>query len=457
MSLARPVSVRAEPALGAWGRLARDRFESVPADRRRARAQLGLPTDRPIVMTGHQSGFWHPGILTKYIAADAVASAIDGASAAVVVDHDPADPLTLHAVRDRGGRVSRSEITLGGPSPGSVARLRPAANPGSLHAPTQDSGVIDSDRNALVRALEALGRSDGAESLAVQSARANRELLSRWHRVDEFTVTDLARTEAFGRFFERCIDDPEGGIRAYNRAVRAFPDAGVSMLFAQKREHRWEIPFWLIDAQIGRRPLYHEMVEQQLFDRTRLAPRALGMTAILRMEFCDLFVHGTGGATYDRITDAWIAAWLGESLAPAVSITADVYRAIPVEADRSVTEEQRDAAVWLAHSAAHNPGLSGDTDAAATKHRYCEQIAALPYASDERRDQYVEMHRWLASWRDMHARELDELERRARQAERGVELRVLESRRDWPAFLYPPAALDDLASRIVAGVGGISC
>ncbi len=39
-------------------------------------------------MTGHQSGFWHPGILSKYIAADAVASAIDGASAAVVVDHD---------------------------------------------------------------------------------------------------------------------------------------------------------------------------------------------------------------------------------------------------------------------------------------------------------------------------------------------------------------------------------
>lgn len=456
MNAARSVSVRAEPALDSWGRLARERFERLTGEQRAQRKEIGLPTDRPIVMTGHQPGFWHPGILSKYIAADAVASACDGASAAVIVDHDPGDPLTVHAVRDRDGRVSRSETTLGGSVSGPVARLRPASKPASLHPPSPETGVISADREALTRAVETLGRLGSEESVAVQSARANRELLKPWHRVDEFTVTDLARTEAFGRFFDRCIDDTSACVQAYNRAVRAFPEAGVSELFAQNREHRWEIPFWLIDAEAGRRPMYHEMVEQPLFDRSRLAPRALAMTACLRMAFCDLFVHGTGGASYDRITDKWMADWLGESLAPAVSITADVFREIPVEGDRSITKEQRDEAVWLAHSAAHDPRLAGDASAAEIKQRYVEDVAALPYASDERRDRYLEMHRWLEGWRDAHATQLVELERGAREAERGMELRELESRRDWPAILYPPAAIDDLASRIAAGVGGSS-
>ena len=39
------------------------------AEARAFREQLGLPTDRPIVMSGHQAQIWHPGILSKYLAA----------------------------------------------------------------------------------------------------------------------------------------------------------------------------------------------------------------------------------------------------------------------------------------------------------------------------------------------------------------------------------------------------
>ena len=296
MNTVRPASVRAEPALGSWAGLAQQHFDRTPPDRLDARAALGLPTDRPIVMTGHQPGFWHPGILSKYIAADTVARAVGGTGAAVIVDHDPADPLTVHAVRYRAGRISRTETILGGTGSRSPARLRPAIKAAALHAPGQESGVIDADRESLTRVVGALAEHDGAASLAVQSAQTNRSLLSNWHQVDEFTVTRLAGTDAFERFFARCIDDPASCVGAYNRAVRSHPEAGVEVLFEQDREERWEIPFWLIDTASGRRPLYHEMVQQPVFDRAHLAPRALAMTACLRLDFCALFIHGTGGA-----------------------------------------------------------------------------------------------------------------------------------------------------------------
>ena len=35
------------------------------------REQLGLPVHGPVIMTGHQAEFWHPGILAKYLACDA--------------------------------------------------------------------------------------------------------------------------------------------------------------------------------------------------------------------------------------------------------------------------------------------------------------------------------------------------------------------------------------------------
>ena len=46
-----------------------------------------------------------------------------------------------------------------------------------------------------------------------------------------------------------------------------------------------------------------------------LAPRAFLMTAIARLACCDLFIHGTGGERYERVTEAWVARWLGLPLA----------------------------------------------------------------------------------------------------------------------------------------------
>ena len=55
--------------------------------RRRTRDELGLVVDRPLVATGHQTLLWHPGILVKYLAVQAMVTGPDDiATANLIVD-----------------------------------------------------------------------------------------------------------------------------------------------------------------------------------------------------------------------------------------------------------------------------------------------------------------------------------------------------------------------------------
>src|SRR5690606_23987135 len=82
------------------------------------RRQLGLPADRPIVMTGHQPALWHCGVLAKFLAADAAARALGAAPATLLVDQDVGDPAAVRRPeRGPDGRWTRREESLldGGP------------------------------------------------------------------------------------------------------------------------------------------------------------------------------------------------------------------------------------------------------------------------------------------------------------------------------------------------------
>lgn len=448
MSREAEVSVRASPGAETWAGLALSRFEATTEKQRAARAELGLPIDRPVIMTGHQAGFWHPGILAKYIAADRVAASIGGVAAAVVVDHDVVDPLRLSAARiDRDGRIENTVVHLRARSDKPLlSRLEPPIGERELQRVVLPTGLLEPDRAAVERITASLLTHTVAGSLAEQVALANADLLQEWMSVRSFTVQRLVRTDGWKGFFQAVLEDPSACAQAYNRAVAKYAEAGIPPLYAMAREHRWELPFWLLDRDRGRRPLYAEMVEQPMFDADHLAPKALSLTASLRRGLCDLFIHGTGGSIYDRATDDWMREWLGEELAPSVAISADAYRSLPVEARRGATDASRDHALWLAHSARHNPDLLGDHSAAEEKRVIIDGIRRAERGSGVRHDLYRTMHDRLARVRDEHRERLSDLDEEARAIEQGIAVRELESRRDWPTAMYPAGTLERLAS-----------
>jgi hypothetical protein len=178
-------------------------------------------------------------------------------------------------------------------------------------------------------------------------------------------VSQLARLDAIKRLVRAMCDDAQACVAAYNAAVQLHPGAGVPQLTQSigGGMRMVELPLWVVmrsSETAIRERVYYDIDAGQLIkadwreidiERDLVLPRALMLTALMRTAYCDLFIHGTGGGVYDRITENWLHAWQGEQLAPMAVVSANEYLAFdaPV-ADRDELKH----AIWFAHHLPHN-------------------------------------------------------------------------------------------------------
>ncbi len=291
-----------------------DSFASWRSGTRRA---LGLPTDRPLIMTGHQAGIWHAGIAEKFVVARAIADHIGGAVVHIVVDHDCNDASLI-------SYPALVETTTGLTLTRFALERSPRSNaPNALRKPVR---LMRSDRvhetpapiDAALTRIEAAVRAEFAQpNLALQMAHAANRLLAPSGAVD-FTIcaTTLATTS-----LARAMRGNFASLREeYNQAIagqRIAPLASDAF------------PFWVLDrARASRRPfLSDDLALDGASDVGALiAPRALTLTALARIAACDLFIHGTGGSKYDLAMESWMSSALRTSaesvLAPRMAATA---------------------------------------------------------------------------------------------------------------------------------------
>jgi hypothetical protein len=435
------------PEAAAWGPLLRHRRDPRVTLFRR---ELSLPTGRPIIMTGHQAEFWHPGIAAKYLAADSAAKSLGAAAAWIVVDQDPQESISVrYPVRDAAGRlaVRTREFTAAGVS--------------HTHAPHDE--LLPSIREGLERIETCFNRSADEPRLAARIASATRRLLEphlREATPRPIYASGLWRTTLMKELVERMRAEPERVRATYNAAVRRHPTAGIRELLANDVQDVHELPLWRLTPDGERIRVYAEMLAD--VPREELAPRALLMTGLLRLAGCDLFIHGTGGGGgpdgdregYDRITEEWLASWLGldaGALAPVTVVTATRRLRLAPEPPPSAAEIAR--AVWRAHHARHEPAMLSDEQRAARKRMLVAQIAARGQSRDRsargaRAALFDELQQLLAQYReshrqpllDMHA-EADCLRRRAEEAE-------IAADRTWAFPLYPNSDMEALQSEI---------
>lgn len=481
--------VTIRPDAARWPGLVRAAFAA--RDRVAAEANrraLGLPADRPIVMSGHQARVWHPGILAKWMASVAAAGAVgEGAAAAwVVVDQDEGDPFEVaFPARLPGGRLARRSWPGRDPLAGAPAALRPAA--GEFPAPGVEppaTVALDCVAAGLARVRGALVARAGEPSAARQVARAVADLAApvspRGAAPVLVYASDLCRAPLFAALVARMRRDPGGCADAYNRAVAESPGSGVSMLATGDARRGAELPVWRLRPAAGALPARRERVYADTIGSApleQLAPRALLMTAVLRLACCDLFIHGTGGggedgggvggatAGYDAVMERWLAGWLvegaggggaerGPRLAPAAVVTATLRLPFGIE---PATAEQAARAAWLAHRARHDPALLGDGEADAAKRALVERIAAARRRGEHPRDLFRRLHDLLGRCRERHAERLGRLEAEAGAVRARLRDTAIINDRTWPFPFYPDgdlAALRDGIEQSFAGAAG---
>ncbi|MEM7229400.1 MAG: hypothetical protein AAF432_11365 [Planctomycetota bacterium] len=412
--------------------------------RTKTRLELGLDTDRPILATGHQALLWHPGILAKYLLVDAVTRSGRFASANLVVDqHAGGYADLLIPVQRADGSLAERMLQL---------TTTPKDVPMGMHyaftpprPPQQLSAALPSVQTGVERICSAIYVHRDAPNAAIQMSEALSDLMEPWvARMPNVTASDLVESTLSRRMLEAMVEDPWAMAESYNRAVRAFSHIGVATLLI--RDDYVELPLWRVRDDGRRMHAYDSDVQAYLDGRDnapRLMPRALYMTALIRLAMCDVFVHGTGGANYDRAMERWLQDWLGVQPSEIAVATSTLQLPLRDESEPvpDVNALRRDVRrLW--HNPEQDPSsrLPGEK-----KSSYLSMIANEPRNSPRRREAFFEMHRELGTLRQTFGSRLNAARTRAVAGERAASDAAIAARRSWAFPLYPEAFINELA------------
>lgn len=399
--------------------------------RRETRAAVGLPTDAPIVMTGHQAGIWHAGILAKWLLADAIRERTGGAIAALVVDQDvnaasSVDYPAIGLSPSGGTSIRRATLAATPAWRAGPTATRPAVTLAApSEAPAPEIAV------ALDRIRTAVNAASSAPSLARQMAAANASLLDAAGIARGATTlfaTELLASPLGAALLGAMRDDPAACRRAYNEALRLDPRVARPL-------GEGELPLWRLGPR-GREPVRADDLSGSI------APRAFLMTAFARLALADLFLHGTGGGRYERVTDAWIERWLGVRLPPIGVASATLHLPLARHLGDGPIVSQAD----LRRFEFDPDGVAGRPSA--DVQRLLESIAAAPRGSLERRERYRQLLLHRSERQRARADELTSMRERLRAtADRARSVEVATSR-TWPWPLHDRAAIESLRAAL---------
>ena len=444
LPLFEPEPDRWRAAMGAW---------PVDAGAKRFREQLGIPTDRPVVMSGHQAGVWHPGIAAKWFACVAAAKALDAQPVWLVADQDTNDPaqIAYPTISDSGDLASNTWV-IGSPDPGVSSALRGAIAPGAVPH-IDDDWAAPGVENGLVRIRERLQAHARADSIAEQFARACADLLSSVCPTPTLVYTSrMAQTDAFGEIMDAMRADPRTCANAYNRAANQHTSSGIRILHINEATGRIELPVWKL-TRSGRTPVF----AGDALAGNDLAPRALLMTALVRAYACEVFIHGTGGAGlegdggYERVTDQWWQTWRGgPPLARVVMTTATRKLAILSDVPTPTAVQEARA---QAHKAKHDPSLVGDAETADAKRLLLTAIDKMKARGENPSPLFREMQDLLAAYRERRAEDIAKLEEYALRLERRTGDAAIAHDRTWAFPIYEEAQIASLCDQVFAAFG----
>ncbi len=435
-----------------------------PIDRWRLRERPEGDRAVGVIATGHQASLWHPGILAKYIAMQVAAQRFGASTKQVVVDQDAHEALKLTVPVERNGRLSVVDVQLADDDSAIPTGCQPPVDPAKVLA-TLGSGPpgVAVDSAALIDAYTDL---PPCTTLAQQTSTVLDRLMSPYLTpAPKVFASDLLQMPDAQRWLRRMIEEAQVCVTAYNRAVAAHPEAGVAPLLVER--DRVELPIWLLRWGRPRRRVYADLADSSGGERLttadgetialdaaggdlKLAPRAVMLTAVVRTIGCDLFIHGKGGAVYDRVTQQWWQDWLSEQLAPIAVVSADVELDLDVPmADAAAV----DRAAWWAHHLPHNLDRALDLDGAAVR-RKRQLLAQMNDDQDRTRRAaaFAELHRINAAFAVEHRDAVNEAQDQLDQVRIGAANRKIADRRDWCFALYRPRQLDALVQAL-SGLG----
>lgn len=469
--------------------------------RRRFREAAGFELHGgPLIVSGHQPQLFHPGVWLKNFVAGAAAGIVGGQAAHVTIDGDLARGTGVRVPTGSLAAPRLETIAYDAPGPAVPFEVRRIENhavfasfadrvmraggdffPGAIAPEFWRRVVAASRETPLIGAAISFARRQWEERFGLASF--------------EVPLSRLCRGEAFAWVVAHLAAQAPRLCHDYNAALadyrRRHKLRGRSHpVPALARAGEWvESPFWIWTAERpARRPLWvcRHGAETLLADRPdaggptlirlalaaegegraaadqladilgdgRLAirPRALTTTLTLRLLFGDVFVHGVGGAKYDRLTDDIVRRFFGcePPLYAAASGTLRLDGPRPGVTDADVTRIDEQTRELTFHPEAHlDPTVLCDEQRREAECWIAQKRAAISQDPPRRRrkrrhEQIVKANRALQRLVDAGRRSL--VAERERLTSLAAAQRILASR-EYSYILFREERLREWFSR----------
>ncbi len=301
----------------------------------------------PIVMTGHQPVVFHSGLTFKYELTEQFASQQNAIGVAVVIDTDEGDAGAISFPNAVEGEKSGSLLTAHATFGESTTLYSGCKRKSASDIQAETSRVTDGLRSTGVSDVASRFQTFANQFAALSTdSIMEANLIVRWHagiggRMLELPLSAICKFPEVIQFFAEILARPFEFAQCYNdtlssfRADQKIKNEANPFPSLQVSSDRCELPFWIVDTSANARSVVsiHKrglertietsnvpvtellpgnegaVLFSMLISGQQLIPRGALITAMLRLLFSDLFVHGTGGGRYDRYTDTLIRQW----------------------------------------------------------------------------------------------------------------------------------------------------
>lgn len=314
------------------------------------------PADAPLVLAGHQPELFHPGVWAKNFYLAGLAKRTGGAAVNLVVDGDTVKQAAVSAPTLVDGRPRRATVAFDARSEELPAEERGIVDFDLLKSfPAAAAAVLaplHADRGILAPALwpHVLERAQAVRKLGPALAQARHRLEGEWGlETWEFPLSASSDFPAFGLFAGGLLAHLPRFVEVHNRALgeyrRRWKVRSRNHPFPElAAEGEWlEAPFWTWRSEspvrkrlfVAGRPDHLLLTDREQWTaRLEISPesaperveaefarlaaagvkirtRALTTTLWARLFLGDLFLHGLGGAKYDRLTNVVVERFFG--------------------------------------------------------------------------------------------------------------------------------------------------
>ena len=331
-------------------------------------AELQHAVERPLIVTGHQSELFHPGVWLKNFVADQMARSCGGAALNLIIDGDLCRRSSIDVP---GGSVDQPRTTVvpfdaeQKSIPWEQRRVVERALWRSFPQRVLDAGRPLIAAPLLLEWWQVVEQHEAATArIGSAFAQARRRLEVRWGlRNWELPQSELCQTKAFRQFLLHILGELPRFVAAYNGALAEYRIVHRLRNRAQPApdldaDGKWiEAPFWMWTAEDPRRrALFIRLASPavELADKSgwtgrldlddessaladlarwesrgvKIRSRALTTTLFARLAFADVFIHGIGGAKYDQATEEIARRFWGCQLPPPAVVSGTLHMPI---------------------------------------------------------------------------------------------------------------------------------